>query len=372
MSGLGPVDGQSRPQDIHIGSPSTKAAEHLEQMKHVAPGNMAGENLVIADYNEDGIADADIIGSKPTLSPPTIDGTMASYQSAIGQLEGVEAKSTKDQMLGVLLQRLGSDAELALARQTLPPISQLKETDSTLSASLGSEYTFNADFSKKDMTVMLDGGNRVDYHMNEGKLSATLNGEPVKFASEELGALADFFVLMELFHEMGVSQRQMSREARNATNAGVVKNIQNQAEEQRQAAVSQLVAGVISGSVKMASAALSMAGSAKGMKADAAAAKAGHPPQSFQGQMISQKYSALGSALEAGGEIGAAGARYDAAQHDAEQTMLRAGEEQLKHVKQTEQDQMQVAQELLSKARETFAQVWAQIIQTQQNLARNI
>ncbi len=373
MSGLGSVDGSQRPQDIHLGSEASNKAKHAEQLRQISSGNMDGDNLIIQDYNEDGVADGDIIGSRPTLSPPRLESTLANYQTAMTQMEGVDSASSQKAMMSILGKHIKSEGERNISGHSEPLITEITQKDSSLTGLIGSEGSFNADFNKGQMTVML-GNDTAQFNMVDGKAVATINGQPANLNQSELGALSDFFVLMELFHEMGVSQRKFSREARNTTNAGIVSNIKQQADEQRKAAANQLVAGIASGAVKLASAGLSMAGSVKGMKADAATFKANPNAgaQMYQGGMISQKFSSIGQGFEASGEMGASGARYQASQHEARQTELRAGEKQLDHLKQTEQDQMQVAQDLLNKARETFAQVWAQVIQTQQNLARNI
>ena len=53
-------------------------------------------------------------------------------------------------------------------------------------------------------------------------------------------------------------------------------------------------------------------------------------------------------------------------------TDKRATEEHFRHLKQTEQDQMQVASDLSTKARDAYAQTFNQYMQTQSNITRNI
>ena len=229
---------------------------------------------------------------------------------------------------------------------------------------------FSFDAAKKSMDVVIDGKNVKLSSNGNGGIDASVNGSPFPLGKDETATMNHFFMLMALFHEMGVEQRQMSRQGRNMANKSVVEKIKAQAQEQKSAAAAKLVAGCVSGSIKMASASLTMVGSMKGMKADQAAAQAGsnaHP-----GDMIAQQWNAMGKMFEGLGEAGSSTLQYKAGMHEAHSTELRAEEEQSRFVKQTEQDQMQVAQELSSKARDTFSQTWSQYLQTQQNITRNI
>ena len=229
---------------------------------------------------------------------------------------------------------------------------------------------FNADLANKTLSFEAQGKN-VELKIGEnGTIKSTANGIPFDMGDNEVATMNHFFMLMALFHEMGTEQRQMSRQGRNMANKAVVEKIKQQAQEQRSAAAAKLIAGTVSGAVKITSASLTMVGSMKGMKADQAAAQAGssaHP-----GDMIAQQWNAMGKMFEGLGEAGSSAVQYKAALHEARSTELRAEEEQARFIKQTEQDQMQVAQELSSKARDTFAQTWNQYLQTQQNITRNI
>ena len=227
------------------------------------------------------------------------------------------------------------------------------------------------DFANRSLQVSQGGNNIAVQFDEEGSFQqASINGEPLNLDQSETDAYSQYFMLMALFHEMGVEQRQQSRESRNMANQSVVARIKDQATEQRSAAAAKLVAGTVSGAVKIASASMTMAGSVKGLKADQAAMDAGST--SRPGDMIARQYQAMGQMFEGLGEAASSAVQYKAGLHEARSTELRAEEEQSRFVKQTEQDQMQVAQDLLSKARESFAQVWSQYLQAQQNITRNI
>ena len=364
MSGIsGPIDNQ-RPVEVEprrtAGSPDSP-----DVIDEVKSGNMAGANLVIADDHSTDIPGGSAGSLRPVLYPPGISPAVADFQAASRQMEGGIRLA-----LSAMDQRLGSSTGQVVKDQSLPVISDMKETDTSLTVNVEGSRV-HADFAGGQISVQTNGHN-VNFKMNGTSPSASMDGIPIKYNQEEGRVMADFFMLMALFHEMGVSQRKIGREARNEANSSIVKTIKSQAEEQRNAAFYTVTAGVISGAAKFGSAAASMAGAMKGMKADAASARANEPPQQFKGQMISQQFSAVGSLGEGAADAGASLVRYAASTHDARQTELRATEEQAKHIKQTEQDQMQTAHDLLSKARDTFAQVQAQIIQTLQNQAKNI
>ncbi|MCL6270563.1 type III secretion system translocon subunit SctB [Sansalvadorimonas sp. 2012CJ34-2] len=231
-------------------------------------------------------------------------------------------------------------------------------------------HSYSTDFSKKTMSMNIDGNEMKLKFKSDGSMTATVNGSQFPVGKDETSTYSQFFMLMALFHEMGVEQRKQSRQGRNMANKAVVEKIKAQAQEQKSAAAAKLVAGTVSGSIKVASASMTMAGSMKGLKADQAAAQAGSA--SRPGDMISRQYQAMGQMFEGLGEAASSTLQYKAALHEAAGTELRAEEEQARFVKQTEQDQMQVAQELSSKARDTFAQTWNQFLQTQQNITRNI
>ncbi|MCY4178316.1 MAG: hypothetical protein OXD32_07480, partial [Endozoicomonadaceae bacterium] len=298
--------------------------------------------------------------------------TLMSMQAAMDQMD-VAGTASMGQTAQALQQQMDGKPIQDLNRQVPLQVTGMTNTDTTMTASLGNNQgSFNADFSQKTLQMEQD-GNQIAFQLGDDP-TMTYNGSEVSVPRGEMDALGMMFQILELFHTMGVESRQIAREARNATNEGVVKNIQEQAGKQRDAAQKQRIAGMASGAAKVGSAMASGYGAAKGMRADAAAAQNAQPGQvpNFQGNMISQRYSAVGSMFEGGAEMGASQARYLASQDEADQTMLRGGEEQLKHIKQTEQDQMQAGQDLLSKAREAYSQIMMQNIQTAQSLAKNI
>ena len=237
----------------------------------------------------------------------------------------------------------------------------LKSTDSGLSAKLDNKTSVDADFKYGKMALNID-GQKVEYQFGpKDTFKATINGQPMEFDLHETRILTDFFQIMSLFHEMGVAMRRVHREGRNASQEMVVEKIKMQAEKQRTAAMQQFVAGMVSASAKVTGGLIQMRGATQAMRAPQGLADA-----------TSMRYRGISGLFEGLGEAGASVARYQAGITESEITLLRAEEEQARFTKQTEQDQMEVAKELTSKARETYMQVWNSFLQAQTKISGNI
>ena len=366
------VDGQSQPINNNNNRNYEIAKEaRLTETQGTAAGNMIGEGIIVIDHDGDGIVDS---GSAvtPVLSPPMSDVSLARYQEGAAEIVAAEQHPVVMQTENEVLTEDGS-MNFAAGGVT--------ETENGLSKTWsdaqGMQHSFNADYAQRSVQYTSGDGDDVQISFapnsetNTAQTGASttamptvsINGVQIPQDSNEVGIIYDFYRLMELFHEMGVEQRSISRQARNVANTGVVEQIRVQAGKQREAATNHLIAGAISGASKIGSGMVSTAGGIKG-------AKAGGTPQ--QAQVTAQKWAGVGQAIEGVGESAASLSRYYGAQAEAGQTESRAVEEQLRFQKQTEQDQMQVAHDLLSKARESLNQVLTQMIQTLQNQARNI
>ena len=334
-------------------------SNQLRQLSRDAADNpKAGERMQDSmDQLRNMLKSGEVDGSK-------MRDVLKNMQAARGDVAGEAGKNS-------LMQQLQNAGK---PQHSMPPgidVGEITvlETENGFSGKAG-DNSYSADFSKNTMSMNIDGNEMTLNFKSDGSMTGTLNGAQFPFGQDETSTYSQFFMLMALFHEMGVEQRKMSRQARNIANKTVVAKIKAQAQEQRSAASAKLVAGVVSGSVKVASASMTMAGSMKGLRADQAAAQAGSNAR--PGDMISRSFQAQGQMFEGLGEAASSAIQYKASLHEARGTELRAEEEQARFVKQTEQDQMQVAQELSSKARDTFSQVWNQYLQTQQNITRNI
>lgn len=355
-----PLDRQNQPDQAQ----KSKAA------KNVQAGQLGGDNLqIMRDGNQNALPSQQAGAPRPALTPPYIQPDAAGFEAAMNSFNALLASgalSAEDLELQVA--QAGQPANAMPGGEGAQQIAVQQSPHGFFGALDGGN--FDVDLNAKSMQLDV-GQQTVNLQFtDEENVRATLDGESFFLGEDEVGALTHFFVLMSLFHTMGVEQRQMNREGRNMANKEVVAKIKEQAEEQRSAAAAKLAAGVVSGTVKMASASLTMVGSMKGLKADQAAAQAGVAGR--PGDMISQQWRAMGQMVEGLGEAGASSIQYQAGLHEARATELRGGEEQARFVKQSEQDQMQVQQDLTTKARDAFQQVWNQYLQTQQSIARNI
>ena len=303
---------------------------------------------------------------------------IARFQQALanGQLESGEAaellKNIQQSMEKGFTFDASKKAHMERLIQQLSPFSpptakeiNLKTTDQGFSANLDKNTSFNADFKDGKMAINVD-GRKVEYSFGQkDTFRATIDGKAVEFDLHETRILTDFFQIMSLFHEMGVAMRRMHREGRNASQEMVVEKIKMQAEKQRKAAMQQFVAGMVSASVKVTSGMIQMRGATQAMSA----AKQG---QQGTASAISDRYRGISGVFDGLGEAGASVARYQAGITESEITLLRAEEEQARFTKQTEQDQMEVAKELTSKARDTYMQVWNSFLQAQLKISGNI
>ena len=216
------------------------------------------------------------------------------------------------------------------------------------------------------MDRIVDEGDDKKLLMDQLK-QAKADGESFTLGGHELSTMNHFFMLMALFHQMGVEQRQLSRRGWSMANMALVSKIRQQAQQQRLSASARLKAGLIGGFTKVASGTMSLIGLKRGIDAYAAAA-----PDTKPGDQIIQWWSAWAKITESGGEVGTTVANYYASGYDAVSSELRAEEEQIRSVKQTEQDQIQIANELLNKAKDAYSQTINQYMQTQSSIIRNI
>ncbi|CAM3537996.1 type III secretion system translocon subunit SctB [Parendozoicomonas haliclonae] len=332
-------------------------------------GNLSGDNLRVG--HEAGNTNVMLAGQKgiprPNLSPPTVEPNALGYEATMGSMDKMVSDwSTNRQALYNDLQKAGPPAR-TMPGGNIALSSEVSETSNGYQGTLDGKG-FKVDVAGNHMQFMSE-GKQIDVQFGDNfKIqSATADGVPMEFGVDETKGMSDLFMLMALFHEMGVEQRQMSRQGRNLANESVVQKIKSQAQEQRNAAAAKLVAGCVSGAVKVTSGMLTMAGSMKGMKADQATGGNGRV-----GDMIAQQWSAMGKMVEGLGEAGSSMLHYKAGLHEARSTELRAEEEQARFVKTTEQDQMQVAHELATKARDTFQQMYSQWLQSQSKTIGNI
>ena len=330
-------------------------------------GSLGGENLKVGHQN--GGTSPLAAGQKnlkPVLSKPNKNPDVGTHQTVLNNLNQIVNEASDKQLVMKRLQYLDSLAN-STGSSGVPKNIDVNGTDRGFQGTIDGQK-FSVDIPKGAVQVVADGKPvKMKFDQNGLFQGATANNQPLTLSDEEVGTMNHFYTLMAVFHEMGVEQRQFSRQGRDMANKALVSKIKEQAQEQRSAAASRLTAGLVSGTVKVASGAMSMKGSWAGMKANAKAAPGTNP-----GEMVAQQWSAAGKMVEGLGEAGASVANYQASLSDAKVTDLRAQEENIRHLKQTEQDQMQVASDLSTKARDAYAQTFNQYMQTQSNITRNI
>lgn len=333
----------------------------------IKAGSLAGDNLRVGHQNGvNSTLNSSQKNLKPVLSKPNQNPDISTHQSVLSSMNQIVNEGGDKKLMMERLQQLASSAD-KVGGPSAPNKIDVIETDRGFKGTTDGQ-DFNVDTSKGTVQVVADGKQvKMKFDQNGQLQRASADNKPFTLSDEEVGTMNQFYQLMALFHEMGVEQRQFSRQGRDMANKALVSTIKEQAEEQRSAAASRLTAGLISGTVKVASGAMSMKGSWAGMKANAKAAPGTNP-----GEMVAQQWSAAGKMVEGLGEAGASVANYDASRKDSKVTDLRATEENTRHLRQTEQEQMQVASDLSTKARDAYAQTFNQYMQTQSNITRNI
>ena len=225
--------------------------------------------------------------------------------------------------------------------------------------------------SENKVTVATDRGDLIYKLNNHDSIFGQINGNDIEIEEHETKILTDFFQLMAVFHELGVEMRRMHREGRNLSQESVIEKIELQAEKKLDAAFNNMVAGMVSGSMKVASGGINLIGGAMAAKADAQAAAQGRT-DGMAGRVISMRAEGISSVIQGVGEMGSAQFRYMAGIDEAMETQLRADEEQARFTKQHEQDQMDIARDLSAKARDTFLQVFNAWMQSLQKTTSNI
>lgn len=184
-----------------------------------------------------------------------------------------------------------------------------------------------------------------------------------------LKQLADIFVVLELLHQMSVQSRRTAREIRSMEYDAAKAEVLKQAGEMRKAAVNTLVAGVVTGSMKIAAGSISMAGAtggkAKVPKGADANTKAQAQAAATQASMA--KANAVSQMVSASGEIGGAGFNYQASEHQARQKEHEAFQKTHDNSAQSESEWMQLQQDMVKTVQSKMDEIirtWFETLKT--------
>lgn len=179
-------------------------------------------------------------------------------------------------------------------------------------------------------------------------------GSPV--GDNVLKQLADIFMVLELLHEMSVQSRRTARETRAAEYDSAKQAVLNQAGEMRKAAAMQLVAGVVSGTMKVAAGAVTMGGAAGGGNQSAA-----------QMQMNMQRATQISQMVSGTGDMIAAGFNYQASEHQARQKEQEAFQKTHENSAQSSSEWMQLQQDMVKTVQSKMDEIirtWFETLKT--------
>lgn len=181
--------------------------------------------------------------------------------------------------------------------------------------------------------------------------------------------LVDIFAVMELLHEMSVNARRKSRETRAIEYDSARQETLNQAEEMKSAAVKTLVAGVVSGSAKMAAGAVTGAGAAGGKShaSPGADATAQTQAKSVALQQSMQKATSVSQLVNASGEMASAGFNYQASLHSAKQKEHEAMQKTHENAAQSASEFMQLHQDMIKTVQSKMSEIinsWYETLKT--------
>ena len=188
--------------------------------------------------------------------------------------------------------------------------------------------------------------------------NALSTGSPV--ADDIIEQLVDIFMVMELLHEMSVQSRRTARESRAIEYDAAKQEILKQAGEMRKAAVMTLIAGVVSGTMKVAAGATAMAGGAGG----------GANQSATQAQMSMQRSMQASQMISASGDLMGAGFQYQAAEHSARQKEHEAFQKTHDNAAQSESEWMQLQQDMVKTVQSKMDEIIRTHFETLKTLTR--
>ena len=220
----------------------------------------------------------------------------------------------------------------------------------------------------KQQSILSGEGSQIELLQQAAAAADTLaNGG--KVGDRVLKQLADIFVVLELLHEMSVQNRRTAREVRAMEYDSAKAEVLKQAGEMRKAAVNSLVAGVVTGTMKIAAGAISMAG-ATGGKSKAppgADANTKAQAQAAASQASIAKANAVSQMVSATGDIGGAGFTYQASQHQAKQKEHEAFQKTHDNAAQSESEWMQLQQDMVKTVQSKMDEIirtWFETLKT--------
>ncbi|WP_422476190.1 hypothetical protein [Endozoicomonas sp. ALB032] len=191
-------------------------------------------------------------------------------------------------------------------------------------------------------------------HLQEMAKAANVLSTGSPIGDRVLQQLVDIFTVFELLHEMGVQGRRTARETRAAEYDAAKQEVLHQAEEMRSAALYTLIAGTISGTMKIGGGIIAMRGASGGGSA---------AEKQVRMQLATQKAQIATGA----GDIVSGGFNYYAAGHQARQKEHEAFQKTHENSAQSASEWMQLQQDMVKTVQSKMDEIirtWFETLKT--------
>ncbi len=338
-----------------------------ESAAHLASGQDQTENLVVKYGSEANLSAAKSALKNHGYNDQQLHALLSLGSPQNGQ-QAVTALGQQGATANDALKALGfSDSQSQRLAQLLnSPAPQSNPELRNLYSSLG--------FQKGGLDVLFAAAEPGDLQQQNTILTSTtpgqLNGQaqsindlsanPKAAPDKIVEQLFDIFMVMELLHELGVTQRKSAREQRAVHYEAAKQDTLAQADEMKKAAASRLTAGLISGVAKIGAGAVSGAASIKAMNVkgpNGPDAAANAQAKAAQSQAILAKGNATSQILTGAGEAASAGFNYQAGLHDAEVKIKEAEQKTNENAAQAASELLQTHQDQIKSMQSKFEEI---------------
>ncbi|NEX17292.1 MAG: hypothetical protein C1943_11820 [Halochromatium sp.] len=177
----------------------------------------------------------------------------------------------------------------------------------------------------------------------------------VRHLSED--GMLDVFEVMAEFYKLTQTMRESSKQAAHAEMERQVAQIHLQADEMHNAAVNNLVAGIISGAMQMAAGAIQFAGGVKSFKLSET--KANAMMMAFRG--ASEGLSGMGKGIETRFQYAAAANQVAVKDHEAEATKAAGERDEMMQFKNKMEENMRATLDALRQVMQSREQIVSKI-----------
>ncbi|AMO57849.1 hypothetical protein GZ77_12810 [Endozoicomonas montiporae] len=343
---------------MSLANPDT-AANSLESM-HGGAAALQGKKDSLKNM---GFSDAQIDALMALADPDDEGNALVSMHQATGNKAKLGVLGFSQEQAGRILALL--EGKTAGSNQQLQQLMKFGLTDKQAQVALA----FSDPTTLQNQKVLLT-NNSQQINLLQSAAAAANGLANGNYPGDVLvKALADIFVVLELMFEMSITGRKIARESRAIEYDSAKESVLSQAEDIRKAGTSALVAGVVGGTMKIASGGISLGGAAKSTKVDTDGldANAASSAKSAATNAQLQKTSAAGTMTGSTGETVGAGFQYQVAQEQAEQKEEEALQKTHENSATSESEWMQLMQDSVKNVQSRMDEIirtWFETLKT--------